>query len=246
VRKIVFVLSVFFLLSCSSDETVEEIQETVVLANLLVDREVVIDNVIACAASNRDPNVVSVYLYPRPGVTNIRIFGTENITQDKNDFNNYTEINSPPLEDFLNGYLLRYEVRPTQEKWVVAIFEENDEIHIANPVRLKQITAPTEYLTDNVSIDNIMGNMPGFEWTDGSFTDSVIYFHAVTEEDGELLSGTYTFEQNFQYYKLDNVVLNITEETPPDLDFNTPYNFVLLGVTEDSWVNLISEIPFEL
>jgi len=39
----------------------------------------------------------------------------------------------------------------------------------------------------------------------------------ITDETNELLSGTYTFETQFQYYLLDNVVLNITEETPQTL-----------------------------
>jgi len=58
------------------------------------------------------------------------------------------------------------------------------------------------------------------------------------------LSGTYTFEQHFSYYVLDNVVLNITEETPPVLETATPYNFTLMGVSEDNWVNLFIQKSF--
>jgi len=248
-KQIIILIGILVIVGCSSDEAGQEILENddpITLASLLVGREVVIDNVIACAASDENSDTVSVYVYPRPNVTNIRVFGTTTVDVDKNDFSNYTEIVSPPLSDFLNGYLLRYEIAPTAEKWVVVTFDEDGQTHVANPVRLKQLTAPTEYLSENIATDLSMGSMPIFSWIDGSFTDSVIYFHAVTAADNELFSGTYTFERNFQYYKLDNVVLNITEQMPPpDLVPNTPYNFILLGVTEDSWVNLISEIPFE-
>jgi len=59
-----------------------------------------------------------------------------------------------------------------------------------------------------------------------------------------LLSATYTFDKMFQYYKLDNVVLNVTEEEPPNLVVNDTHGFTLLAVSEDNWVNLFSEVIF--
>ena len=49
----------------------------------------------------------------------------------------------------------------------------------------------------------------------------------------------------FQYYKLDNVVLNVTRETPPALQLGMNYGFTLMGVSEDNWVNLVIEKNFE-
>ena len=88
--------------------------------------------------------------------------------------------------------------------------------------------------------------MPIFEWQDGVFDDTAIYFQAVLTENDDLLSATYTFDKNFQYYNLDNVVLNITEEEPPSLEQAFNYGFTLLAVSEDNWVNLFSTIPFEV
>ena len=87
---------------------------------------------------------------------------------------------------------------------------------------------------------------PIFEWEDGRFDDTVIYFQAVLTENNDLLSSTYTFDKNFQYYNLDNVVLNITEVEPPSLEENINYGFTLLAVSEDNWVNLFSEIVFSV
>ncbi|WP_422857762.1 hypothetical protein ACOKFD_09775 [Flagellimonas sp. S174] len=241
--RAIFTLVVLTLLSCSSDEE-DVVLNEVRLDSFLEGREVVLDNVIACAASNRNTEVVSVFLYPRPGVSNIRYFETATADVDKNDFSQYTG-RELPLLDVFNGYLLRYEVEPKDEKWVIISFEEDGLVHISNPIRLKQLSKPTEYLSENIMTDLTMGNMPEFTWEDGMFTDSRIYFHVVTDADNDFLSGTYTFERRFQYYKLDNVVLNITREPPPVLTQETPYNFTLLAVSEDNWVNLFSEIPFE-
>ena len=76
--------------------------------------------------------------------------------------------------------------------------------------------------------------------------DNAIYFQVISDTNDDFLSGTYTFEKSFQYYVLDNVVLNITRETPPQLATTQPYNFTLMGVREDNWVNLFIATSFEL
>jgi hypothetical protein len=68
----------------------------------------------------------------------------------------------------------------------------------------------------------------------------------VSDAQNNLLSGTYTYEKRYRYYELDNVVLNITKGVPPALKNNALYNFTLLAVSEDNWVNLFSEIEFNL
>ena len=242
--KPLFILLILTIYSCSSDGDDGSVLDDTQLNFFLEGREVVLDNVIACAASQENSEVVDVFLYPRPGFSNIQYYETATVEVDKNDFSLYTR-RELPLLDVFNGYLLKYEVEPSDEKWVIVTFEEGGAVHVSNPIRLKQLSKPTEYLPENVMTDFSMGNMPEFTWEDGTFTDSIIYFHVVTNASNDFLSGTYTFERRFQYYKLDNVVLNITEETPPILTPETLYNFSLLAVSEDNWVNLFSEIPFE-
>ncbi len=238
---------VLLLVSCSSDldrlnALSDELEPT--LATVVAGREVVLDNVIACAASNEDPSVVSVFLYPREGATDIGFYQAD-AAADKNDFTNYTQGNAE-LVDVFNGFLLKYEISPEQEQWVIVSFEEEGQLHLSNPIRLKQLTKPTEYLNENVDVD-ANSIMPTFRWEDGTFDDSIIYFHVVSDTADNLFSGTYTFERRFQYYNLDNVVLNITEVVPPPaLQDNTEYNFTLLAVSEDNWVNLLAERPFTI
>ena len=235
-------------LGCDSDISVLENRSASQLVNLAAiaeDRSVVVDNVIACAASNEDPNVVSIFLYPRPGVTNINFFQTSDASVDKNDYSNYT-LGIGERQEVFNGFLLKYELAPEKEHWVIVSFEEEGALHVSNPIRIKHRSKPTEYLNENVTID-ASSTMPVFTWEDGNFDDSVIYFHVISDANNDLLSGTYTFERSFQYYNLSNVVLNITEVVPPpDLLNDFDYNFSLLAVSEDNWVNLFAELPFML
>lgn len=235
-RSIVLLLA----FSCSTDKVVDEDN----LKEYLNEKETVIDNVISCAASNMNDNKVSVFLYPRIGATRIQYFETENSLVDKNDFENYRRIDYP-LQDVFNGYLKKIEVTTTIEKWVIVAFEEEGKIHLSNPIRLKQISKPTEYLPENTQID-ASSKMPLFSWEDGIYDDTKIYFQVVSDEQNNLLSGTYTFERMFVYYDLNNVVLNITKNIPPDLKTDNTYQFTLMGVSEDNWVNQFSIVDFEL
>jgi len=230
----------FLILSCSTDAL--NVAET--LDNSLASKQVVLDNVIACAASNANDGLISVFFYPRPGTSNFRYFETEDATFDKNDFENYVPVEWP-IRDVFNGFLKKFEVSAVNEKWVIVAFDEAGKTHLSNPIRLKQNKKPTEYISQNISVE-ASTNMPNFSWQDGRFNDTKIYFHVVSDVTDNLLSGTYTIERNFQYYNLDNVVLNVTPNTPPVLTSGTQYNFTLLGVSEDNWVNLFSEIPFQV
>ena len=242
--RICFLLIILIGLGCSTDK---EQDLSLTLDDSLVGKQIELDNVIACAASNENDNLVSVFFYPRDGATNITYYETVDSKVDKNIFENYYPL-EPPMFDVFNGYLRKFEVSVSEEKWVVVAFDENGKTHLSNPIRLKQDTKPTEYLPQNISIDttNMNATMPTFSWKDGSYTDSKIYFQVVSDDQNNLLSGTYTFEKMFQYYELENVVLNITIGTPTALKNGTSYGFTLLAVSEDNWVNLFSEIDFEV
>lgn len=231
---------IFFFASCSTDEMSEENT----LNTILGLKEIVLDNVISCAASNKDDNLVSVFLYPRLGATNIQYFETTNDLVDKNDFSKYT-LYKYPLIDVFNGYLKKFEVESLDEKWVIVSFDEDDKTHLSNPIHLKKQSKPTEYLPQNILVDT-SSDMPLFSWQDGLYDDTEIYFQVVSDAQSNLFSGTYTFDKMFTYYELDNVVLNITKNTPPVLLHKSPYEFTLMGVSEDNWVNQFSSMEFEL
>ena len=232
---------IIFFFSCKSDD--DQVADNT-LAALVAVNTIEIDNVIACASSSPDQqNETITYLYPRPGATDIRYFETPSLDVDKNDFTAYRSVAITPT-DFFNGYLKKFNRISDNEKWVIITFFENGVLHISNPIRLKQLTKPTEF-SDQVTIDTDVVGMPIFSWNDGVFDDNKIYFQVVSDRNDELLSGTYTFERQFQYYKLDNVVLNITRDTPPTLAVGEDYGYTLMGVSEDNWVNLLLQRQFQ-
>ncbi len=239
-NRICFILALFFVFGCSTDNVANE--ET--LSFFLEDSQIVVDNVIACAASNAEDSLVSVFFYPRERATNLRYFETVDATVDKTDFSNYTELTLRPV-DIFNGYLKKFEVAVSEEKWVIVTFDEDGKTHLSTPIRLKQITKPTEYLPQNITVDT-SSETPDFSWLDGTYDDTKIYFQVISDGQQNLISGTYTFERMFRFYELDNVVLNITRGTPPALKMNLAYTFTLMGVSEDNWVNQFSVVSFDL
>lgn len=237
----VFLACLFLFVACNSDDVIrDQIDDT--LATLVAQNTVEIDNVIACASGSVDPNEVIVYVYPRSGATDIRYFETENANVNKDEYQNYTEIDLPE-EDFFNGYLKTFTRQTSEEKWVIISFRESGIVHLSNPIRLKHQSQNTLF-TSQVAIDQSQEGMPLFDWNPLVQPQDAIYFQVVSDASNELLSGTYTFESRFRYYQLDNVVLNITEETPPELVTNTDYGFTVMGVSEDNWVNTLLQTEF--
>lgn len=237
-RFLKYIYVFLILVSCSNDDEVDNSLSTYIL-----NKTVETGAVIACAASDLNTNDVLVFYYPENGASNIRLYETVTTEVEANDFLNYTkiEINSLP---FFNGYLGKI-IRNTQtEKWIIVTYELNDEIKISNPIRTRQTLKPTIW-SQNVTIDQQNIGMPIFNWTNNEFDDNAIYFQVVSNAQDDLLSGTYTFENQFQYYNTTNVVLNITMQTPPTLISGMSYNFTLMDVSEDNWVNTIIEKAFE-
>lgn len=241
-RRINLLLGFLFLIgACSSDDAVSEQNDT--LATFVAQHTIEIDNVIACASGSINPNEIIAYVYPRPGATDLRYFETENANVDKNDYQNYVQVDLPEA-DFFNGYLKTFTRQTSEEKWVIISFRESEILHLSNPIRLRHQSQNTNFST-NVVIDQSQVGTPLFAWETIVQPLDAIYFQVVSDASDELLSGTYTFEPHFRYYELDNVVLNITQETPPDLIDGNEYGFTLMGVSEDNWVNTLLQVDFE-
>jgi hypothetical protein len=232
-NKIRYVFISFFVLSCtdSDDEAI------ITLASYLNNRVFETGAVIACAASDKDSGDILTFYYPEEGASNIKYYETNSAQVINSDFSNYTQI-LIQSEPFFNGYLGKFTQSSLNEKWIIVTFELDGEIKISNPIRSKQISKPTVW-NDEVMMDQSESGMPNFLWTDNPFGDNAIYFQIVSDAHDNLLSGTYTYENQFQYYNLVNVVLNVTTETPPLLITENTYNFTLMDVSEDNWVNWV-------
>lgn len=230
------------LASCATDDTVAEpVINT--LADLVAINDVEIDNVIACASGSAIDNEFIAYVFPRPGSSELRYFETEDATVDKNDFSNYRPIEIEP-QGLFNEFLMTFTRQTEVEKWVIISFRESGIIHLSNPIRLKHQTQNT-LLGSEVAINQNSPGEPIFNWAPIVSNNDAIYFQVVSDASDNLLSGTYTFDSQFQFYRLDNVVLNVTPQDPPALIEEDLYQFTLMAVSEDNWVNYLAlEIPF--
>jgi len=232
-RFLKYITLVLIVLSCKDDDSfVNDMQ----LNSYVLNRAIEKGAVIACAGSDLNTNDVSVFFYPEEGSSTIKLYETNTTEVDKNDYANYSKVTAETTPLF-NGYLQKFDRKLTNEKWVIVTFELDGEIKLSNPIRTKQLSKLSIW-SDNVMIDQSVSTMPNFSWINNEFGDNAIYFQVVSDAQNNLISGTYTFENQFQYYNTSNVVLNITRETPPALLVGTSYNFTLMDVSEDNWVNL--------
>ncbi len=238
---------VLSVLSCSKDDG----PETNNLQVYLQTSSNMVNELIACAAGGPSnvlaspSHPVSIFFLPEGNATNFQYFETENIETPNDDFSAYTQVDLNDVPVF-GGFLRYFERQPTQnEKWGIVTYENNGAIHYSNPIRIKFSEKPTEVNNSLLTLDQTESLSPRFTWEDGLIPENAIYFHAITGTDGNLLSGTYTFDKTWQFYDLSNVVLNIRDiNPPPSLSPNNNYQYTMLAVSLDNWVNLIIQRDF--
>lgn len=240
-RKLLFLVVIACFFSCQVDTNSDlsiNLQEYID-----VNSNNSVGEVIACAASEEQNTAVSyIFYYPLVEATDIRYYEADITVVDSNDFSKYTR-KRLPIEPVFGGKLERFVRSDTEEAWCIVTFMLQGTLHKSNPIRLKNISKPTEWLS-NVSIDFSQSGTPKFSWNDGSIAENAIYFQVISNVQETFLSGTYTFDKWYQYKNTNNVVLTINTETPPDLILNEDYLFTMMGVSEDNWVNLIIQKRF--
>lgn len=240
------VLLSLLIISCNDDaDPSSEILSSYISANANLE----LAEVIACAGGREEGLIgtadfpTDVFFYPVVGATDFRYYESLDI-DNPDDLTAYTrvELDDDPI---FNGYLRKFNnVAFEGERFGIVTYVTPDSLHKSNPIRLKTSIKPTEVNPSLVDID-IDGVNPTFDWQDDLIDENAIYFQVISDTDGNLISGTYTFETNFTFYDLENVVLNITDPSiSPMLDPDTEYNFTMMAVSLDNWVNLLIQESF--
>ncbi len=245
-RYLKYILVVLVLTSCSTEDSSTLIDNSNLLSTYIDGKTIEMGAVIACAGnSNVDTDVVEIYFYPEDDAVNHKLYETNSSDLDPNDFSNYKLVNLSDVP-FFNGYLRKFADVFASERWFIVSFEIESEIKLSNPIRSKNLSQPTLF-SDEIEINQNKSLMPLFDWSANSEANNAIFFQVLSTIDNDLLSGTYTFESQFQYYKTSNVVLNITDGIPPDLILGQDYKFTIMDVSEDNWVNelFISQFTLE-
>lgn len=227
---------IFILILISSCNNKEDTFVPSNLAQYLSMNHFVEGKVIACAASNEEGTNNLVFFYNKKGANDIRLYESDSVQTNRKDYcqHKFISNNTDPV---FNGHLGKFSMPILlKEKWAIVTFRMGDTIKISNPIRLKYISKPTVW-SDLVTIDQLKIGEPKFIWRDNAFGENEIYFEVLSDEKNNLLSGTYTFDNFFQYYNTTNVVLNVTTKTPPDLISQRKYGFTVMDVSIDNWVN---------
>lgn len=211
------------------------------------------NELVACAAGGQEGFMddedfpLSMFFYPELNASNFKYYETENGDDDPNNLNLFLEKDASH-EPLFNGFLRRFFLpKPEKDVWARVSFVANDTLWYCKPVRLKYFEKPTQYAPELCQVDLTNSVEPVFNWQEGIADDNFIYFQVISDENNDALSGTYTNDLSFQYYYLDNVVFNVTRsgQVKP-LQIGATYNFTLMGVSNDNWVNLIIDKKFEV
>ncbi|APY11384.1 hypothetical protein BWZ22_09065 [Seonamhaeicola sp. S2-3] len=240
-KKIAYIILVLFMVSCYSDDNVPLVaDEEAILSTFIANKKFIKDNVIACAASDEvSAGLINVYFYPEAGAKDFKLYQSDGT--DGNDFSKYQFVKAV-AQPFIDGTLQQFKVR-SKVNWFVVVYMVDDTVKISTPIRSKVFSQPTVW-NNAVTINQEQMEMPQFNWPIADESLNAIFFQVVTTQNSEFLSGTYTHENKFQYYKLNNVVLNVTNGTPPNLVSNNTYNFIVMDVSLDNWVNTVSSSSF--
>lgn len=239
------------LASCKKDNAVENTPKTG-LEKYLDDNKgfTISDQLIACAASQPSTEVdyaqypISVFFLPITGAFEFKYFECNDINVS---ITNYAKFNEKALtsDPVFNGYLRRFKNSTIkQDVWGIVTYKVGNVIHICRAIRIKHYTKPTQFAPELITIKDSL-TYPKFSWSDGVIPENAIYFQVVSNAMNNLISGTYTYDKFFQFYQLNNVVLNIRDVQPiPQLLAATKYNFLLMAVSQDNWVNMVGEKSF--
>ncbi len=245
-RYLFLIILLATLFSCEKEPVLDE---SILSEYIMLNDSLVLADLVACAGgrefgllgSSSEPT--DVFFYPIEGATDFRYFESENFA-DSTDFTKYIakELNNEPI---FNGYLWKFNNTPfSGERTGIVTYRTPGQLHMCQFIRLKTNDKPTER---DPNLGQVMENglTPSFTWEDGEIEENVIYFQVISDLDGNFISGTYTVEKQWTFYDLSNVVFNITDPNiEPMLEPNTEYNFTLMGVSEDNWVNLLIEKSF--
>ncbi|QNM85547.1 hypothetical protein H9W90_00015 [Polaribacter pectinis] len=201
------------------------------------------EEIIAFGASaNGSTSFSYIYYYPIEGATEVRYYETENATVNGNDLSNYRRVFLSTAEVF-GDKMSRFSRTNSEDSWAIVTYLSDGKFHKSNPIRLKNQSKSTEWLRE-ATIDFTESLKPKFSWADGQILENTNYFQVVTNAEDTFLSGTFTEVKEFQYGETTNVTSTINTTTPPVLILNTDYNFTLIGLSDDNWVNLVIQKSF--
>lgn len=229
---LIFLGSLLFSCTSPSDKNLQEYTSSF---------EAVKDNLVSCAASDPSNDNASIVFYKTiAGANNLRFWHSETYSEDLLD---YTILDQLVADDLFNGFMGKYDTSIGNGSVILSL-EKGDTLIYCKPIEI--LSKDQEALRDNdINIDQSDILNPSFDWPESTIDPSSIYFHLIVDsDDNEAISGTYSYENTFTFYMLDNVVFNVTEKSDPQLFVDKNYEITLMQVSDNNWVTKISTKVF--
>ena len=143
----------------------------------------------------------------------------------------------------IDSKIKKYNHTFLRDEWIIMTYIIEDKIKVSSPIRVNNLFQRTEYLED-ISIDQNESGTANFDWTIQSYDTNAFFFEIMKNNSSDVLSLTFTNESNFQYFNLENVTLNLSETSPPQLELGSDYEFTVLDIGLDNWINSIYQQSF--
>ncbi|TXD48035.1 hypothetical protein [Polaribacter sp. IC073] len=241
-KKIVLLLIGILMFSCSEDTAISVARN---LQEYIDETSKISEQPVVAYGANADANtrLTYVFYYPEAGASEVRYYELTAGSLDENNFANYRR-ESLVSEAVFGGKLKRFSRASDSETWCLVTYVKEGALRISKPIKLKNTSKATVY-TDEVTINYKTTLEPNFTWNDNTTPESVLYFQVITDEEEAFVSATHTKEKYFQYYDLSNLVAPVINTVVPEtLVADAVYNFTMLGIDADNWVNFVIKEQF--
>ena len=203
---------------------------------------------IACAAGGELPSflnstdLVNVFFYPKLYSTDFQYYELNGASSDKENLDLYEKVDID-CNPILNGFMKRYEINSSVEKWCRVSYESNDTLWFSKPILIQPTTTPTDDDSNLLSITE--SEEPVFAWEDSNENQNAIYFQVIVDASNRVLSATYTRDAVFTYNDWSNVVLNVSPLGAPfPIDKDETHRIIIMGVDSDNWVRTLLSDTF--
>ncbi|MEO1029870.1 MAG: hypothetical protein AAFX55_00615 [Bacteroidota bacterium] len=243
-KRIVIIALLALTNSCVKNESVPIVfEELIVLANDLEGNLYQTDAIHAFAANDMSNNDhVNIFAVVEDGATDIKFYESDYPNIDAQNFYSYRLMEIQPtvtvdakVKEFRHTFL--------RDEWIIMTYKHEGKIKLSSPIRINNLFQQTQYMAD-IGINQEQSGMPIFDWNVQSYDDNAFFFEIMKGDTSEVLSLTFTNESRFQYFDLANVTLNLSTASPPNLVIGNDYEFMVLDVGLDHWINTVYHYNF--
>ncbi|MCI5058985.1 MAG: hypothetical protein MRY83_22920 [Flavobacteriales bacterium] len=195
--------------------------------------------VISCAAHASNFDGINVFYLPKAGSHSYKLF-TTNTEGFEYRYSEFFEA-AAQLDDIFNGAMQKFRLLDKTVKQCVVTYIKNDTVFISDPIVIKPDAEGVPSNLLQIDLEDSLN--PNFSWKNDTLRDNLIYFQIVSDQNDNILSGTYTYDKWFQYLDRNNVVLDTKPDFVP-LKTSEPYKITIMAVNDYNWVNWIVEDQF--